>query len=86
MHRVIENKPQEEVKCYQEVEQGPSTEALSSQITPEEPKLLSWYLDNAIKENNEWDTFDPKKGEEWSNINLPPSSEYDDYIKKPSIK
>ncbi|MBW0587129.1 hypothetical protein O181_126844, partial [Austropuccinia psidii MF-1] len=65
----------------QEPEQGPSTEALSNQIKPEEPKSLAWYLDKAIKENKEWATFEPKNWEEWINRNLPPSSEYDDSIK-----
>ncbi|MBW0524610.1 hypothetical protein O181_064325 [Austropuccinia psidii MF-1] len=65
----------------QEPEQEPSTEALSNQIKPEEPKSLAWYLDKAIKENKEWATFDPKRWEEGKTRNLPPSSEYDDYIK-----
>ncbi|MBW0582107.1 hypothetical protein O181_121822 [Austropuccinia psidii MF-1] len=86
MDRGIENEPQEEVEGDQEVEtqepeQGPSTEALSNQIKSEEPKSLAWYLDKAIKENKEWATFDPKKWEEWINRNLPPSSEYEDYVK-----
>ncbi|MBW0570742.1 hypothetical protein O181_110457 [Austropuccinia psidii MF-1] len=93
MDRGIENEPQEEVEGDQEVEtqeqeQGPSTEAQSNQIKPEEPKSLAWYLDKAIKENKEWATFDPKKWEEWINRNLPPSSGYDYYIKKknPQVK
>ncbi|MBW0540471.1 hypothetical protein O181_080186 [Austropuccinia psidii MF-1] len=62
----IENEPQEEVEGDQKVEtQNPeqvtSTEALSNQIKPEEPKSLAWYLDKAIKENKEWATFDPRK-------------------------
>ncbi|MBW0592551.1 hypothetical protein O181_132266 [Austropuccinia psidii MF-1] len=83
----IENEPQEEVERDQEVETQkpelvPSTESLSNQIKPEEPKSLALYLGKAIKENKEWTTFDPKKWEEWINRNLPPSSEYDDYVKK----
>ncbi|MBW0575076.1 hypothetical protein O181_114791 [Austropuccinia psidii MF-1] len=86
MDRGIDNKPQEELEGDQEVEtqepeKGPSTEALSNQIKPEEPKSLAWYLDKAIKENKEWATFDPKKWEEWINRNLPPSREYKDYVK-----
>ncbi|MBW0460676.1 hypothetical protein O181_000391 [Austropuccinia psidii MF-1] len=66
MDEGIENAPQEEVEGDQEVEtqepeQEPSTEALSNQIKPEEPKSLAWYLDKAMEENKEWATFDPKK-------------------------
>ncbi|MBW0583824.1 hypothetical protein O181_123539 [Austropuccinia psidii MF-1] len=91
MDRRIENESQEEVEGEQEVEtqeseQGQSTESLSNQIKPEEPNPLACYLDKAIKENKEWATFDPKMWEEWSNRNIPPSSEYDDYIEKTSIK
>ncbi|MBW0532180.1 hypothetical protein O181_071895 [Austropuccinia psidii MF-1] len=87
MDRGLENEPQEEVEGDQEVEtqeqeQGPSIEALSNQIKLTEPKSLAWYLDKAIKENKEWATFDPKKWEEWINRNLPPSSEYEEYVKK----
>ncbi|MBW0572693.1 hypothetical protein O181_112408 [Austropuccinia psidii MF-1] len=83
----IDNESQEEVEGNQDVEtqepeQGPSTEALSSQITQEEPKSLAWYFEKAIKENKEWAAFDPKKWKEWINRNIPPSTEYDDYIKK----
>ncbi|MBW0570912.1 hypothetical protein O181_110627 [Austropuccinia psidii MF-1] len=83
----IDNESQEEVEGDQDIEtqepeQGPSTEALSSQITPEEPKSLAWYFEKAIKENKEWATFDPKTWEEWMNRNITPSAEYDDYIKK----
>ncbi|MBW0541701.1 hypothetical protein O181_081416 [Austropuccinia psidii MF-1] len=86
MDRGIENEPQEEVEGDQEVEtqekeQGPSKEALSNQITPEELKSLAWYIDKEIKENKEYTTYDPKKWEKWINPNLPPLSEYDDYIK-----
>ncbi|MBW0585942.1 hypothetical protein O181_125657 [Austropuccinia psidii MF-1] len=93
MDRGIENEPQEEVEGDQEVEtqepeQGPSTEALSNQIKPEEPKTLAWYLDKAIKANKEWATFDPQKWEEWINRNQSPSSEYEDYVKNknPQVK
>ncbi|MBW0551536.1 hypothetical protein O181_091251 [Austropuccinia psidii MF-1] len=87
MDRGMENEPQEEVEGNQEIEtqdpeQRPFTEALSSQITPEEPKSLAWYLDKVIEENKEWDIFDPKRWEEWMKKDLPPSSEYDYYIEK----
>ncbi|MBW0532537.1 hypothetical protein O181_072252 [Austropuccinia psidii MF-1] len=79
--------PQEEKEGDQEVEtqkpeKRPSTEALSNQTKPEEPKSLAWYL------NKEWATFDSKTQEELTNRNLPPSSEYDDYIKdkNPQVK
>ncbi|MBW0565028.1 hypothetical protein O181_104743 [Austropuccinia psidii MF-1] len=77
MDRGIENEPQEEVEGDQEVEtqepeQGPSTEALSNQIKPEEPKSLAWYLDKAIKENKEWATFDPKTEPSSKQLKLKP--------------
>ncbi|MBW0538641.1 hypothetical protein O181_078356 [Austropuccinia psidii MF-1] len=91
MDRGKDNQSREEVEGDQEVEtqdpeQGPSTEALSNQIKPEDARSLDWYLDKAIKENKKWATFDTKKWDEWINRNLPPSSEYDDYIKNKALK
>ncbi|MBW0557980.1 hypothetical protein O181_097695 [Austropuccinia psidii MF-1] len=91
MDRGIENEPQEEFEGNQEVEtqepeHGPSTESLSNQIKPEEPKSLAWYLDKEIKENKEWATFDPKRWEGCINMNLPPSSKYDDFIKNKNLQ
>ncbi|MBW0506547.1 hypothetical protein O181_046262 [Austropuccinia psidii MF-1] len=88
MNSGIDIEPQREVGGDQEVEkqepgQGPSTEAPSNQIKSEEPNSLPLNLDKAIKENKEWPTFDPKRWDEWIKINLPPSSEYDSFIKKP---
>ncbi|MBW0587236.1 hypothetical protein O181_126951 [Austropuccinia psidii MF-1] len=92
MDRGIENESQEEVEGDQEVgtqepEQGSSTKAIPNQIKSEEPKSLVWYLDKEINKNKEWATFDPKTWEEWINRNLPPSSEYEDYVKnkKPQV-
>ncbi|MBW0485645.1 hypothetical protein O181_025360 [Austropuccinia psidii MF-1] len=66
----------------QEAGKGKSSGIISNQIQDEqEPKPLSWYLKKEIQENKEWATYDSKKWSEWVRKTLPPSSEYEEYIK-----